>query len=93
MEIKGIRIRHKAFGEGVIKEQRGHYIIVTFGDEDKQFTFPEAYGAYFTAVEPADDATVLHCISALQAKKDALSNAERKREFMRRMQERQHHKD
>lgn len=93
MDLKGIHIQHKAFGEGVVKAQSGDYIIVSFGNEDKQFTYPDAYGVYFSAVEPEDDAAILAHINALQARKDAAGNAARKKEFMRRLQERHAHKD
>ena len=39
----GANVFHKAFGHGIISEISGAYILVTFGDTAKKFSYPNAF--------------------------------------------------
>ena len=51
MDLKGVLVRHKVFGEGVIKQNDDQYLTVTFSEEDKKFVFPDALENFLTIID------------------------------------------
>jgi len=47
MDLKGVHVKHKVFGEGVIK-QNDDCLTVTFSLGDKRFVFPDAFENFLT---------------------------------------------
>ncbi len=41
--VKGVKVRHKTFGVGKIKEIDGGYVTVTFAVAEKRFSFPSVF--------------------------------------------------
>ena len=41
--VVGCKVKHKAFGTGMVKEISGGLITVVFGTADKKFQFPSAF--------------------------------------------------
>ncbi|MCL1795168.1 MAG: hypothetical protein FWG34_15060, partial [Oscillospiraceae bacterium] len=39
----GIHVRHKTFGDGVIRKFDNSSIVVSFGSAEKKFPFPQAF--------------------------------------------------
>jgi hypothetical protein len=42
-KIEGMRVRHKAFGDGVIAKKVGNYITCVFNGEEKELSTPDAF--------------------------------------------------
>ncbi len=51
MDLKGVLVKHKVFGEGVIKQHDDQYLTVTFSEEDKKFVFPDALENFLTVID------------------------------------------
>lgn len=51
MDLKGVLIKHKVYGEGVITKHDDRYLTVAFSIEDKRFAFPDALESYLTVVD------------------------------------------
>ena len=51
MELKGRKVQHKVFGEGVVKSQQGDYISIQFKEGLKEFPFPGNFFQFFTVAD------------------------------------------
>lgn len=48
MNLIGFYVKHKDFGEGIIKQQDGNYLVVSFSQGDKRFIYPDAFDNFIT---------------------------------------------
>ena len=53
MQLTGQNVNHTAFGEGVIKGQKGNIITVEFPQGEKRFLYPDVFEQYLTMSDPA----------------------------------------
>ena len=53
MEMVGQIVRHKTLGEGNIEKAEGRYLSIRFGCGVKTFVYPDTFGKFLTAVDPA----------------------------------------
>lgn len=49
MNLIGIKVKHTAFGTGIITEQIGNYITVQFTARTTRFVYPDAFGKFIKA--------------------------------------------
>ncbi len=54
MVFDNLKIKHKTFGEGIVKSMDGKYITALFGSLEKKFVYPDAFENFLTL----DDGTV-----------------------------------
>lgn len=48
----GRKVIHKIFGCGTITNLTGEYLTVNFGDSEKVFAYPDAFGKYLVSTDP-----------------------------------------
>ena len=48
MQLVGQAVRHKAFGQGVIKDCSGNIVTISFRQGDKRFIYPDAFAKFLT---------------------------------------------
>jgi hypothetical protein len=58
MDLKGVIVKHKVFGEGVIKQHDGKYLTVTFSNEDKVFLYPDAFENFLSVINEKIASTI-----------------------------------
>lgn len=90
MDLIGLKVRHKSFGEGEIIETNNNYFKVQFQSETKPFVFPDAFEKFVIALDDKKQAEILLCLQeAKDAKeKDRLAKeAARLEEEKRRLEE------
>ncbi len=69
MKLKGIEVTHKVFGDGVIKQQTGEQVTLTFESGDKNFMYNRSLRDYITIKDEAADDFVQNDIEQVLAKK------------------------
>lgn len=90
MKLISEKVEHKKFGIGVVTETNHDKIKVQFqiGEEDKTFQYPESFGAFLKAVNPAVQEDVMedyqkrqkeieHERDLIRKKRDAIELAEK----------------
>ncbi len=92
MGLIGMKVKHKAFGEGIIKEHHDNYVIISFPQGDKEFRYPDAFGTFISAVDPDNSSVIKNYIASVAAEKAAATSIEKKQEFMRRLQKKKDEK-
>ena len=60
MNIENLKVKHKAFGEGVVCSANGNYITVKFENTQKVFVYPDIFEKFLTL----EDGTVSDEIKA-----------------------------
>lgn len=53
MDVTGMKVVHKAFGEGTVKTLSEDYITVLFAAGEKTFAYPKAFDGYLSTDNPA----------------------------------------
>lgn len=74
MELIGLKVKHTAFGVGVITEMEGNYITVEFASKISRFVYPDAFEKFLEAEHVAVQQMILDSIN------DAKAAAEQKRQ-------------
>lgn len=65
MSLTGEKVRHPLFGEGIIKSQDEEYLMVSFGEAEKKFVYPDAFRSFLSPADPE----IAKSVSADLAKK------------------------
>ena len=74
MELIGLKVKHTAFGIGVITDMDGNYITVEFASKTSKFVYPDAFEKFLEAEHVAVQQMILDSIN------DAKAAAEQKRQ-------------
>lgn len=74
MELIGLKVKHTAFGVGVITDLEGNYITVEFASKTSKFVYPDAFEKFLEAEHVAVQQMILDSIN------DAKAAAEQKRQ-------------
>lgn len=75
MDLKGEKILHKVFGEGLVKGQKDGYIRIQFKAGEKEFPFPGAFEQFLSPVDEGLTAGLNKLLKA-EAKEQAQQEAE-----------------
>ena len=51
MNIENLKVKHKAFGEGVVCAMNGNYITVKFEQTQKIFVYPDIFEKFLTLAD------------------------------------------
>ena len=81
MEIIGQTVRHKTLGEGKVERVDGRYLSIAFSCGIKTFVYPDTFGKFLVAVDPAFAKQVESDLAAdksAKEKNDALRREEAK---------------
>ena len=81
MEIIGQTVRHKTLGEGKVEKADGRYLSIAFSCGVKTFVYPDTFGKFLVAVDPAFAKQVESDLAAdksAKEKNDALRREEAK---------------
>ena len=81
MEIIGQTVRHKTLGEGKVEKADGRYLSIAFSCGVKTFVYPDTFGKFLVAVDPAFAKQVENDLAAdksAKEKNDALRREEAK---------------
>ncbi len=87
MNLIGLKVKHKAFGEGVINKVEGDMLTVDFGGKNIELTYPSAFEKFMIAEDEGVQAAIIQSIQdekAAEKKKrqeelDALKAAEERK--------------
>ena len=78
MEMIGQIVNHKTLGAGTVEKADGKYLSIRFGCGVKTFVYPDTFGKFLTASDPAFARQVESDLAAGQSEKEKF--AARRRE-------------
>ena len=70
MEMIGQTVKHKTLGEGTVEAANGKYLSIRFGCGLKTFVYPDTFGKFLTAVDPAFAKQVENDLAAGRSEKE-----------------------
>lgn len=76
MELVGLKVKHAAFGAGVITAQVGNYLTVEFPAKTTRFVYPDSFEKFIKAEDDAVQAAILAEINAMKVAADQQRQAE-----------------
>lgn len=88
MNLKNIRVNHKAFGQGIIIEKEESYITVKFYDGKKRFRYPDVFERYLTTPDNNIENMIKKDIAYFR-KTEEEKNKELKKKLAKKEEERQ----
>ena len=48
MNLRGVSVNHKTFGEGIIKQYDANYLVVSFSQGEKKFVYPDVFESFIS---------------------------------------------
>ena len=72
MNFENLRVRHKAFGEGVVSSNSGKYITVKFEAAEKVFVYPDIFEKFLTLADGSVSEDILNDLAASKAIKQSI---------------------
>lgn len=69
MILKGIEVKHKAFGIGIVSEHVDNHITIIFPQGEKKFIYPDAFKVFIKATDDTVNDEIQKEISAVEAAK------------------------
>ena len=79
MEVIGQIVNHKTLGSGTVEKIDGRYLSIRFGCGVKTFVYPDTFGKFLTAADPAFARQVESDLAAENSEKEK-SDARRREE-------------
>ena len=70
MEVIGQIVRHKTLGEGTVEGANGKYLSIRFDCGVKTFVYPDTFGKFLSAVDPAFAGQVENDLAAGKSEKE-----------------------
>lgn len=70
MKLKGISVKHKKFGVGVVEEVEENKISISFNGHVRQLQYPGAFESFMTAEDDKIQQQILTEIDAIKAQKE-----------------------
>lgn len=59
MELLNLKVKHKAFGEGVVTEISGNYLNVKFASKESKFIYPDSFEKFIVAEDISVQSAIL----------------------------------
>ena len=72
MDIKGQKVTHKTFGNGIVTMQTDSLVTISFDAGEKKFQYPTAFKQFLTLCDPSAQESVVGEIKAAEQEKSAL---------------------
>ena len=70
MNFENLKVKHRAFGEGVVVSAQGKYITVKFENANKVFVYPDIFEKFLTLEDGTVSETILNDLAvSKEAKK------------------------
>lgn len=63
-DLLNMKVKHKAFGEGIITEVSDNYLIIKFAAKESKFVYPDAFEKFIVAEDASVQAEILEEINA-----------------------------
>jgi hypothetical protein len=51
MNLIGVLVNHKTFGEGIIKQYDANYLVISFSQGEKKFVYPDVFESFISVNE------------------------------------------
>lgn len=67
MDLIGLKVKHTAFGTGVITELEGNYITIKFSEKTSKFIYPDAFEKFVKAEDVAVQQIIIESINEAKA--------------------------
>ena len=74
MKLEGKEVKHKAFGNGIVREHIGNHITIEFSQGEKKFIYPDAFEKFITAIEESVNEEIRKDIANEVAAKKEVEN-------------------
>lgn len=69
MDFVGKTVLHKTWGKGVVCRQNAEYIIVSFAQEEKMFSYPKSFEAFLRFEDSCLNEEIQRLIQMREAEK------------------------
>ncbi len=76
VDLTGMKVTHKAFGEGTVKDCTGSRITVSFDDKERKFNFPDVFEKFLKAEDDNAENEIKDMLTERTAKLQALKQEE-----------------
>lgn len=76
MELIGLKVKHAAFGAGMVTGKEGNYIIVEFPAKISKFVYPDAFEKFIKAEDAAAQQAIVNEISKAKTADEQKRQAE-----------------
>lgn len=63
-DLLNMKVKHKAFGEGIITEVSDNYLIIKFAAKESKFVYPDAFEKFIVVEDASVQAEILEEINA-----------------------------
>lgn len=84
MDLLNLKVRHKAFGSGIIIGLNGEYLTVQFDGKEAKFVYPDVFEKFLVA---GDDVIQTAIVEEINAKKQAAERERQEAEAARKAEE------
>ena len=64
MNFENLKVKHKAFGDGVVVSSQGKYITVQFASANKVFVYPDIFEKFLTLEDGTVSESILNDLAA-----------------------------
>ena len=72
MDIKGQKVTHKTFGNGIVTMQTDSLVTISFDAGEKKFQYPTAFNRFLPLCDPSAQESVVGEIKSAEQEKAAL---------------------
>lgn len=76
MNLEGMKVTHKVFGEGIVTEFDNKYITIQFAAKSSKFTYPDAFKKFIKAENAEIQEAIMNDISESKRAEDEKRQAE-----------------
>jgi len=72
MVFENLKIKHKTFGDGIVRSVNGKYITASFGSVEKKFVYPDAFENFLTLSDGTVSQEILEDIKTAKMAKQVI---------------------
>lgn len=66
VDLLNIKVKHKAFGQGVITEVSGNYLTIKFAAKESKFLYPDSFEKFIVADDASVQASIMDEIKTVK---------------------------
>ncbi len=82
MNLENTKVKHKAFGDGVIVSIDGKYITVRFANVDKVFVYPDIFERFLTLEDGSVSDEILADIKGAKEVKEKIQTKKQEENYL-----------
>lgn len=76
VDLLNIKVKHKAFGQGVITEVSGNYLTIKFAAKESKFLYPDSFEKFIVADDASVQASIMDEIKTVKKAEEERHQAE-----------------